>query len=92
MKDLPSTLRALAIRLNKVADALDEENTKDGLMKVPEVAKRLGLSRSTVQRWCRLGRLGRKVGRDFLIAPGELAAYRASLKAERSAGKRGSGK
>jgi excisionase family DNA binding protein len=87
MKNLASRLRALAAEMLQVADAMDKERASDGPMKVPEVAKRLGLSRSTVQRWARLGRIGRKVGRDYLIDPQELAAYRAGLKAAGKAGR-----
>jgi excisionase family DNA binding protein len=68
----------------QVADELDRKAVPSEALKVPEVARELGLCRSTVQRWARLGRIGRKVGRDYLIAPHEVAAWRAALKANRS--------
>jgi excisionase family DNA binding protein len=87
MKDLASKLRALAAEMLQVADALDKGASPDTApLRVPEVARKLRLSPSTVQRWCRLGRLGKLVGRDYLISPDELAAYVASRRAQRKRG------
>ncbi len=41
-----------------------------------EVAAKLGVSIRRVQQFCRSGRLGQKVGRDFFIEESELKKFR----------------
>ena len=65
-------------QLAALADDLEREGGPK-YVKVPDVAKDLGVSRATIQRLCRLGR---RVGRDYLISRAEVEA----LKAQRGQG------
>ncbi len=46
------------------------------LLPVSEVAKELGRSEKRVREYCRQGRLGRKVGRQWVITRAELEAFK----------------
>jgi excisionase family DNA binding protein len=46
------------------------------LLTVQEVAKELGRSEKRVREYCREGRLGHKVGRQWIITRTELEAFK----------------
>lgn len=46
------------------------------MMTAKQAAKALGLSVERVRQLCQAGVMGRKVGRDWLITPDEVARYR----------------
>ena len=48
----------------------------DELLTVPEVAKELNRSEHRVREYCREGRLGKKVGRQWIITRAELEAFK----------------
>jgi len=45
------------------------------LLTPTQAAERLGLSLSLIQRYCRQGRLGQRVGGRWLITPEQLAEF-----------------
>lgn len=45
-------------------------------MTVSEVAKELGITENTVRVYCQQGRLGQKIGRQWLITREELEAFK----------------
>jgi excisionase family DNA binding protein len=47
-------------------------------MTIKEVADRLGISENSVRRYCQAGRLGEKVGRQWIITEAEFARFVAS--------------
>ncbi len=48
----------------------------DDLLTVREVAAELGLSEHRVREYCREGRLGQKIGRQWLITRAQLEAFK----------------
>lgn len=49
----------------------------DELLTVADVARELGITQVTVRRYCLEGRLGRKVGRQWLVTRQQLDAFKA---------------
>ncbi len=52
----------------------------DELLTANQVAAILGVTRQRVNAIARTGRMGRKVGRDYVFTPAEVAAYKAQPK------------
>jgi excisionase family DNA binding protein len=47
-------------------------------MTIKEVANRLGISENSVRRYCQAGRLGEKVGSQWIITEADLARFLAN--------------
>jgi hypothetical protein len=85
-RDMPTTLRVLARHLLAVADAMDSAlkpaPAKAGRLNPPNVARELGVPRAMVQRWCRLGRVGKLVGKRYVLTREEVETIRKHLRGE----------
>jgi excisionase family DNA binding protein len=46
------------------------------ILTVPQVAKELGITENTVRQYCQAGRLGQKIGRQWLITRHELETFK----------------
>ena len=47
-------------------------------MTVPQAAERLGISEKRVREYCRAGRLGEKIGRQWIITEADFTRFVAS--------------
>lgn len=83
-RDLQSTtLRVLARHLLAVADAMDSAlKPATGRLNPPNVARELGVPRAMVQRWCRLGRVGKLVGKRYILTREDVETIRKHLRGE----------
>lgn len=48
---------------------------QDGYLTTTEAAKILGVTQGLVRRWCGQGRLGKRVGRDWILSVAEVKRF-----------------